>query len=144
MPKTIMSLLVGSTLMIGNQAMAAPVHGPFDAPLADEVKVLEMLKKSGRIPTLASPSRSRRPSPATTARNRGPIKAMAAPLAVKEARCARPSSRRSASTHRPSRRSVPTLLLKAIERSTTGARCARTRSAILVDFPDYPEEQRAP
>lgn len=38
--KTIMSLLVGSTLMIGNQAMAAPVHGPFDAPLADEVKVL--------------------------------------------------------------------------------------------------------
>ena len=53
--KTIMSLLVGSTLMIGNQAMAAPVHGPFDAPLADEVKVLEMLKKSGRIPTLASP-----------------------------------------------------------------------------------------
>ena len=56
MPKTtITSLLIGSTLMIGNHVMAAPVHGPFDAPLADEVKVLEMLKKSGRIPTLASP-----------------------------------------------------------------------------------------
>src|SRR5690606_24578240 len=39
--KTIMSLIIGSTLMIGNHAMAAPVHGPFDAPLADEVKVLD-------------------------------------------------------------------------------------------------------
>ena len=77
--KTIMSLLVGSTLMIGNQAMAAPVHGPFDAPLADEVKVLEMLKRAAASPPWPPPSRSRRPSPATTARNRGPIKAMAAP-----------------------------------------------------------------
>ena len=118
MPKTtITSLLIGSTLMIGNHVMAAPVHGPFDAPLADEVKVLEMLKKSGRIPTLASPEMVQAALTRYYHDKSRAYNGNSGTLAVKEGKVRERILKkiRLNGTARPGDR-VPTLLLKAIEK----------------------------
>ena len=147
MPKTtITSLLIGSTLMIGNHVMAAPVHGPFDAPLADEVKVLEMLKKSGRIPTLASPEMEQA---ALTRYYRDKSRAYngnSGTLAVKEGKVRERILKkiRLNGTARPGDR-VPTLLLKAIEKEHYRGKMRKDKIlAILVDFPDYPKNSVTP
>ena len=147
MPKTtITSLLIGSTLMIGNHVMAAPVHGPFDAPLADEVKVLEMLKKSGRIPTLASPEMEQA---ALTRYYRDKSRAYngnSGTLAVKEGKVRERILKkiRLNGTARPGDR-VPALLLKAIEKEHYRGKMRKDKIlAILVDFPDYPKNSVTP
>ncbi|MFA7259671.1 MAG: immune inhibitor A domain-containing protein, partial [Aeromonas bestiarum] len=144
--KTIMSLLMGSTLMIGNHAMAAPVHGPFDAPLADEVKVLEMLKKSGRIPTLASPEMEQAALASFYREKSRAYNGSSGTLAVKEGKVRETILKkiRFNGTARPGDR-VPTLLLKAIEKEHYQGKMRKDKIlAILVDFPDYPKNSVSP
>ena len=147
MPKTtITSLLIGSTLMIGNHVMAAPVHGPFDAPLADEVKVLEMLKKSGRIPTLASPEMEQAALTRYYHDKSRAYNGNSGTLAVKEGKVRERILKkiRLNGTARPGDR-VPTLLLKAIEKEHYRGKMRKDKIlAILVDFPDYPKNSVTP
>lgn len=144
--KTIMSLIIGSTLMIGNHAMAAPVHGPFDAPLADEVKVLDMLKKSGRIPTLASPEMEQAALARFYREKSRAYQGHSGTLAVKEGKMRETILKkiRLNGTARPGDR-VPTLLLKSIEKEHYNGKMRKDKIlAILVDFPDYPKNSVTP
>ncbi|MGY6038423.1 immune inhibitor A domain-containing protein [Aeromonas sp. AE23HZ002T15] len=144
--KTIMSLLIGSTLMIGNHALAAPAHGPFDAPLADEAKVLEMLKKSGRIPTLASPEQEQAALARYYSEKARTYPGSSGSLAQKEGKVRETILKkiRLNGTARPGDR-VPTLLLKAIEKETYRGKMRKDKIlAILVDFPDYPKNSLSP
>jgi immune inhibitor A len=143
--KTILSLLIGSTLMIGNQVSAAPVHGPFDAPLADEAKVLEMLKKSGKIATLASPEMEQA-ALASFYRQKARAHQGHGALAVQEGKVRERILKkiRLNGTARPGDR-IPTLLLKSIEKEHyRGAKRQDKILAILVDFPDYPKNSVRP
>jgi immune inhibitor A len=143
--KTILSLLIGSTLMIGNQASAAPAHGPFDAPLADEAKVLEMLRKSGKIATLASPEMEQA-ALARFYRQKSRAHQSHGALAVQEGKVRERILKkiRLNGTARPGDR-IPTLLLKSIEKETYHGTMRQDKIlAILVDFPDYPKNSVRP
>ncbi|MCX7133235.1 MAG: immune inhibitor A [Aeromonas sp.] len=126
--------------------MAAPVHGPFDAPLADEVKVLEMLKKSGRIPTLASPEMEQAALASFYREKSRAYNGSSGTLAVKEGKVRETILKkiRFNGTARPGDR-VPTLLLKAIEKEHYQGKMRKDKIlAILVDFPDYPKNSVSP
>ncbi|WP_281705407.1 immune inhibitor A domain-containing protein, partial [Aeromonas taiwanensis] len=126
--------------------MAAPVHGPFDAPLADEVKVLEMLKRSGRIPTLASPEQEQAALARFYREKSRAYQGSSGTLAVKEGKVRETILKkiRLNGTARPGDR-VPTLLLKSIEREHYQGKMRKDKIlAILVDFPDYPKNSVRP
>ena len=144
--KTIVSLAIGSTLMIGSHALAAPVHGPFDAPLADEEKVLQMLRDSGRIPALATPEAEQTILSRYYREKAGAYNGHSGDLAFQESRVRAKILKKMTlnGTARLHDR-IPTLLLKGIEKEEwTGAKRTDRILAILIDFPDYPKNSIKP